>query len=70
MNSCTETEWFQKCFVNASAICFPKRRVKFVSPEGKRKDSHRPQTFFYLGGNVQRFVDVFQELGVCNGGLG
>ena len=64
VNSCTETEWF------ASAICFPKGRVKFVSPEGKRKDSHRPQTFFYFGGNAQRFVDVFQELGVCNGGLG
>lgn len=66
VNSCTETAWFQDCLEKASAFCFPSERVKFYTPltvKRPRQESHRPQTFFYFGDNIDQFVKVFQAKG-------
>lgn len=35
VNNATETEWFGKLIAKASAVCFPRSRVKFYMPDGK-----------------------------------
>ena len=35
VNNATETQWFYEIVKIASAVCFPKSRVKFYMPDGK-----------------------------------
>lgn len=66
VNSCTETDWFQKCFRASSAFCFPSERINFVNPQGKVQQSHRPQTFFHFGDRASAFLNIFQEKGIAS----
>lgn len=65
VNNATETEWFNKLIENASAVCFPRSRVKFYMPDGKTGAPLQGQAVIYFGGNVKKFVEVFKQKGWC-----
>lgn len=59
----TDTAWFQKLAAVASAICFTRGRVKFVSPTGEIAAPTQGQAFFYFGDDVPTFVKAYAPLG-------
>jgi DNA N-6-adenine-methyltransferase (Dam) len=60
----SDTAWFQKLAACATAFCFTRGRIRFVSPDGPRRTSPvQGQTFFYFGQNGGRFADVFSAIG-------
>ena len=63
-NDSTDTAWFQRASSLAAAICFTKKRICFVSPEGEKGSPLQGQAFFYFGRDIKRFADRFQALGV------
>ena len=65
VNNATETEWFYTMVVQATAICFPRSRVKFYTPTGAIGAPLQGQAILYFGENVLRFVNVFDEKGWC-----
>ena len=66
LNNATETAWGQAILSTASAVCFPKGRIKFLdktgSPAGKPLQG---QMFCYVGKNCKKFIEVFGAFGVC-----
>lgn len=65
VNNATETEWFYGMATNATAVCFPKSRVKFYTPDGKTGAPLQGQAIIYFGEHVNRFINVFDEKGWC-----
>lgn len=63
VNNATETEWFNKLVSVATAVCFPKSRVKFYMPEGKTGAPLQGQAIIYIGNNVCEFMTAFQNIG-------
>lgn len=59
----TDTAWFQALASAASAICFTRGRVRFVSPTGEQAAPTQGQAFFYFGSDTDIFADVFEEVG-------
>lgn len=59
----TDTEWFHDAANAADVICFPRGRVRFLSPAGDECSPTQGQTFFYFGKSV-RFDQVFGEFGL------
>jgi phage N-6-adenine-methyltransferase len=59
----TDTAWFQSLAETASAICFTRGRVRFVSPAGELAAPTQGQAFFYFGSEVDIFADVFADVG-------
>lgn len=59
----TDTAWFQKLARAATAICFTRGRVRFVSPAGDLASPTQGQAFFYFGTDIDIFADVFGEIG-------
>jgi hypothetical protein len=48
----------------ASALCFTRRRIKFERPDGRRCESPaQGQVFFFFGAAVNKFADVFGQIG-------
>lgn len=60
----TDTAWFQGLAQRASAICFTRGRVRFVSPSGELAAPTQGQAFFYFGSDVDIFADVFGDVGM------
>jgi len=60
----TDTAWFQQLAGHASAICFTRGRVRFVSPSGELAAPTQGQAFFYFGGHAGRFAEVFGDTGI------
>lgn len=61
--SYTAEQWYQKLLFNCSALCLPNHRIHFLI-DGKYKTSPRfSSTFFYLGPNIEAFMDVFTKFG-------
>lgn len=63
-NNCTDTEWFHRAVRLASMMCFPRGRIRFANPERPTGESPlQGQTFFYYGGEMRRFKDIFGAFG-------
>lgn len=62
VNNATETGWFHALAEVASAMCFPRHRVKFWHPE-KESAPLQGQAVIYLGENVETFRAVFVQFG-------
>jgi phage N-6-adenine-methyltransferase len=63
VNNATETRWFHTMVEVASAVCFPKGRIRFTSPNGVLGAPLQGQAFIYLGQNVAGFAERFNEFG-------
>src|SRR5690606_18180312 len=59
VNNATETGWFQQMAKLASAICFPKGRVRFLDPAGNPGAPLQGQAVIYMGPNRERFFECF-----------
>jgi phage N-6-adenine-methyltransferase len=68
VNNATETGWFQELASIASAICFPRGRVKFWHPE-RESAPLQGQAVIYLGPNPGRFKSAFSSFGEVWGKL-
>ena len=64
VNNATETKWFQEMAQEASAVCFPRGRVRFLDPNGQPGAPLQGQALLYLGDNVEGFKDSFSQFGV------
>ena len=64
VNNGTETGWFQRMLQAASAVCFPRSRIRFVDPEGNPSGAPlQGQAVLYLGKEPETFASVFSEKG-------
>ena len=64
VNNATETEWLQRMFLIASAVCFPRQRIRFIGSDGEGANTPlQGQAVLYFGDNTQRFIDAFREFG-------
>jgi len=65
VNNATETDWAQTLMQYASAVCFPKGRVRFVDVNGIQRPGSPIQghMIFYFGKNTQDFADSFSKIG-------
>lgn len=62
-NNATETGWFHTLGTEASAMCFPRRRIRFWHPE-KTAAPLQGQAVLYLGENVDAFRREFAPFGL------
>jgi ParB family chromosome partitioning protein len=64
VNNATETGWFQRLAGSASAVCFPRSRVRFLDPEGKPSGAPlQGQAVIYFGKNADAFRAEFAGKG-------
>jgi len=61
----TETKWFQKLIEKSTAICFPSRRIPFVSETGEKAQPVNGQAFFYFNNedDPDSFIAEFYDAG-------
>lgn len=65
VNNATETAWFQDLAGYATAVCFPKGRIRYWNPD--REDALSPlqgQAIVYIGPRAYRFRSEFLTFGV------
>jgi DNA N-6-adenine-methyltransferase (Dam) len=60
-SNASDAGWFQKAAAFATSICFPARRIKFISPHGLSRGPAQGQALFHRGG--ERFAIVFGTIG-------
>ena len=65
VNNATETEWFSKLAGMCDAVCFPKGRVRFYSPDGKVGAPLQGQAVLYFGCDAEKFIEKFSVKGWC-----
>lgn len=63
VNNATETAWFGGLINFASAIVFPRARVRFWQPDGTQGAPLQGQAVIYLGGKPDTFLDSFSAFG-------
>lgn len=64
VNNGTETGWGQQLLESATAVVFPKSRIRFLDPEGKPGAPLQGQMFVYFGGHANNFGREFSRYGV------
>lgn len=63
VNNATETTWFSKLTDIATAIIFPKGRIRYYMPGRKTGVPLQGQAFIYYGSQAELFLEVFQKFG-------
>lgn len=63
VNNATETAWFATLVARASAVVFPRGRVRFWEPDGKAGAPLQGQALLYLGDSPGDFLSGFEEFG-------
>ncbi len=63
VNNATETNWFNDLIENASAVVFPKGRVKFYTPDKTVGAPLQGQALIYFGDNFVKFMREFEQYG-------
>lgn len=63
VNNATETAWFASLVNAATAVCFPRGRIRYQSPNRESLAPLQGQAFLYFGENGDRFLRVFSEIG-------
>lgn len=63
VNNATETAWFTNMVNAASAVCFPRGRIRYYSQTRESLAPLQGQAFLYFGENKEKFLDVFSEIG-------
>ncbi len=63
VNNATETSWFNALISCASAIVFPRGRVKFWGPHGQTGAPLQGQALIYCGPSPATFLEVFACFG-------
>lgn len=63
VNNATETAWFQRMLRAASAVCFPRSRVRFLDPYGNPGAPLQGQAVIYMGDRPKAFCSAFVEQG-------
>lgn len=64
VNNGTETKWFQSMAKEASAVCFPKSRIKFFDPQGFATGTPlQGQAIIYFGSKSGEFEMEFSQYG-------
>jgi phage N-6-adenine-methyltransferase len=62
VNNATETAWFQ-ALLERYPVCLPAKRLAFWRHDHSGVTARQGQAFFYLGPNVDKFVEVFSQFG-------
>ena len=65
VNNATETNWFNTLVECASAVVFPKGRVRYTTPGGETGAPLQGQAVVYMGLSPDRFMEVFSVFGWC-----
>jgi ParB family chromosome partitioning protein len=63
VNNATETAWFCNMMTAASAVVFPRGRIRYNSPTKESNAPIQGQAFIYFGEHYNRFLDVFRGIG-------
>lgn len=64
VNNATETAWFSRLSQVATALCFPRGRVKFWAPGKAPATPLQGQALLYIGGNQAKFIERFASFGI------
>lgn len=63
-NNATETGWFHLLGTVATAVCLPRRRIRFWHPDKENAAPLQGQSVLYLGENVEAFMREFSAFGL------
>ena len=63
VNNATETSWFVNMVSAASAIVFPRGRIRYESPTKESLAPLQGQAFLYFGKNTEKFFECFSDIG-------
>lgn len=63
VNNATETAWFYRMASVASAVCFPKGRIRFLDPNGNPGAPLQGQAILYFGEDQREFMEEFLQYG-------
>ena len=68
VNNATETDWGQTLLAAAQGVCFPAKRIRFLSPDGEKGAPLQGQMICGLGVKASQFIREFDAFGVCFSG--
>lgn len=63
----SDSAWWQLCAQHAGAVCHTNHRIRFISSATDEVSKDSPtngHTFFYFGGNIDRFDREFAQWGI------
>ena len=66
VNNATETDWFYTMYQKCNAVCFVRKRIKFLDKDGFPSGSPlQGQALLYSGDKRVEFVNEFKRFGIC-----